>query len=349
MLQFDYRHYVPILKSKRGEAWALAKLSATASRSITPLIDFLPQGKSNSPSHIQDTCKVFHEAILQQPVFIDTALLGIQTAAQASETAAVFACARKRGMHAIPVTSLERSQHFQMAIRDIIRADGRGVVLRLLAGNFADVAELRTAIDNLMSFFGISPDQAHVLLDYRQGGTADVMPQFLRLHIPQLLHLKRWATLTAAGGCFPSSLPSFLTKKLEWVLIPREEWRGWRSALIGKPSLPRNPTFADYGVRDPGVPTASGRPSANLRYTTNGDVLVCRGDPVKDGGAQQIPAMCKELMKRPEFAGAKFSEGDAEIVRTATTRNSGGGPQQWLEWGMNHHLESVAQEVARVP
>src|SRR5205814_4733626 len=109
---------------------------------------FLPQGKATASSHIQETCKVFHQAVLQQPAFIDTVLLGAQTAAHAKSTAEVFAHARKRGMEVIPVTSLERSPHFQKAISDVISSDQRGVMLRLVAGNFADVANLETAIDN---------------------------------------------------------------------------------------------------------------------------------------------------------------------------------------------------------
>jgi hypothetical protein len=347
MLRFDHRHYVPILKSKRGECWALAKLGASSLERITPLIEFLPsRGTENEQSYLDETCARFHEAWLTRPMFLDTHYLGTESPAQAKAAASIFAVGRRRAMALIPTTSLGRSPHFQHAIANVIEADQRGVVLRLHAQDFLKSNELHVALDGLMSLLNVTPQDAHLVLDYQRSADSALLPQLLRLHVPQLPYVREWASLTAAAGCFPPSLVTVLPEKHKWSSLKREEWLGWREAILGTPKLPRLPAFGDYGVRDPGAPAEGGRAAAGLRYTADSAFLVCRGDQVSKGGAGQIPSMCAQLVNNSAFAGKEFSVGDNEIAATATIRSSAGGPEQWVQWCMNHHLERVASDVA---
>jgi hypothetical protein len=70
------------------------------------------------------------------------------------------------------------------------------------------------------------------------------------------------------------------------------------------------------------------------------------GGKHKDGAAVEIHTMASELVARPEYLGTDFSSGDEEIDRVTDEDEGPGGPTQWLQWCVNHHLEFVVQQLS---
>ena len=129
-----------------------------------------------------------------------------------------------------------------------------------------------------------------------------------------------------------------------WTAIPRYCWRTYIDPVTAG-GLPREPVFSDYAMRDPGQPPDFGAPSVNLRYTIDRDWLAQIGGKVNEGASDEIHAMCQQLIARVEYAGAAFSDGDAEIARVANPAEGPGNSTQWLQWCTNHHLEMVASQL----
>ena len=345
---FDHKHYVPIIKSKAGELWALRHLSESARKVTTPLLEILDHNSHAIPVHAANLFETLVGAWgTESPLFVDTHYLGIETQPEARAFSDCFAAARRQGVKAIPVTSLGRSQAYQQAVLQVIQADQRGVAIRLEVPDFVDPDTLIDALSRLLSLFGVRPRQVDIIIDYGARIQESEIVQLTRFHLGDLPQITHWRTLTVAAGSFPASLID-LTQN-NWHQVLRNEWRAWITTLTRKKPLERFPAFGDYGVRDPAAPAAFGRPSANLRYCSNDYWIVRRGRLVRDDGAADMPGICRSLMTRPEWCTEPFSAGDAQIARIAASQDSTGNAGQWVSWCMNHHFEFVADQIQNHP
>lgn len=353
---FTHKHYVPILKAKGGEFWALGRLHNQSHQSLTPLIELLPPRKSKKTGktpelskHIEQTCKDFRGIWNSTDrVFVDAIHLRDEYASTALGRFCVKA--RPQSLNTVPVTSIGRPRDYQTAVKKIVSQDKRGFLVRLGVKDFRDRAILGTALNNLLAFIGAEPQDVDILLDYSARQEASEMLQLMRLHIPQLPRLKEWRTLTAASGSMPKSLKYIADAA--WHSLPREEWRSW-IAITKTPDLERIPAYSDYVTRDPSVPSEGGIPSPNLRYTANKDYLVCVEEHRKNA-AERMAEICRSLVTRQEFCGEDFSDGDREIAAVAKLatnsdllHTSAGGPQQWTEWCLSHHFEFVVKQLQK--
>jgi hypothetical protein len=160
-------------------------------------------------------------------------------------------------------------------------------------------------------------------------------------HVPHIPHLADWRMLIAASGVFPISLANLPLH--QWHEIQRHDFTSWQNGI--QSHLARNPIFSDYAMRPPGAPAEFGDPSVNLRYTLDDHWRVQMGGKHKEGAAPEIHAVCQELRDSAEFSGAGFSSGDEEIDRIADADDETGGPTQWLQWCVSHHIEFVVEQL----
>lgn len=56
---FDYKHYVPILKTKAGERWALSHLPPSDRDHLTPLLEIHPHESRSADIHSREICESF--------------------------------------------------------------------------------------------------------------------------------------------------------------------------------------------------------------------------------------------------------------------------------------------------
>lgn len=339
--------YVPVLKLKLGEMWALNRLKDSTKSKVIPLFDILPHRTKTIREHADDQAKRLSRAWGPRPFFLDTQHVGTQSASAARDHESVFRAMQSRGCEAVAVTSLTRSPQFQQAVKNAVQSTDAGILIRLSISDFSDVSQLAAALAGLVRFMTLQRSDVDIMIDYCAVDSPDIVTQLMRSHINCLPNPNDWRSLTVVAGCFPPSIKSLGGGR--WHRIRRAEWAGWCAGLSGPSPLARRPFYGDYGIRDPGVPPEFGMASANLRYTVDGDYLVQIGSLLKNGGAQEMHAMCQSLIRRTEYRGPTFSAGDAAIAVTATSSDSSGGPQQWVQWCMNHHFESVVEELVQLP
>jgi hypothetical protein len=101
-------------------------------------------------------------------------------------------------------------------------------------------------------------------------------------------------------------------------------------------------------MRSPGAPADFGAPSVNLRYATDNIWLVQMGGKFADGAAPEMHTMCDEIVARPEYGGSDFSAGDEEISRVTDATEGPGGPTQWLQWCLSHHVEFLVPQLSQI-
>lgn len=205
--------------------------------------------------------------------------------------------------------------------------------------------------DELPQFMGIGRADADLVLDFGSvvGVAPAILTQMERAALTGLQNLAAWRSLTVAAGSFPPDLSQL--NQGQWNRLRRIAWRAWRAVVTGT-HLPRLSSFADYAVGDPALPyTGIANFAANLRYSAGDEFFVWRGHSVShhQQGYAQMFAICANLVAQPEYAGAAFSQGDAEIQQRAATVGSPGNPELWRRWATNHYLELVVSQVASLP
>jgi len=324
--------YVPILKTKAGERWALSHLKSKTRSRIAPLMEFHDHKTKALGDHVGSTCEALEAAWgCDYPFYADTVWLHGGSGSPAT-IAAVFESTEEFGLQAIPVVRTTYEDAALDQLRAVVAENERGCLLRVTPS----VLHTPQLIVNVLDALEILPSFVDLLLDYR-GRAMSLAEDVVR--VP---HIDEWRSFVAASGVFPASLTNL--PKNKWEYIRRNDWLSWLGGVEGE--LPRAPIFSDYTMRSPGAPTEFGDPRVNLRYAASDRWSVQVGGRHKEGAAPEIYPMCRQLIQRDEYSGDDFSKGDEVISLVANGEESSGGPTQWLQWCVSHHIEFVVNQIS---
>jgi Beta protein len=345
-LQFSHKHYVFIAKLKRGEIWALNYLSTTAKAATTPLLEICPpQPGRQLATYATETLETVR-AEWGLPFFLDTRYLISSGGPSPASAQIVFGAARALNLEAVPVTSIAYSSAFQNEIRNVIAADGRGVMIRLLTADFNNPALLSQYLTALMQVLQVAQNQVDILIDLEYRPEQVAVQQLGSYSLVNLPSISDWRTVTLAAGCFPDSISNM--NMGNWNPVPRSDWSGWlQTNAVRSATGLRQASFGDYGIRCGGPPrNIPNTPAPNIRYSDLQQVLVRRGS--KSPGTMR--AICTSLVGMPNFSGAQFSQGDLELAAKATNPGSANGsPENWIQWCTNHHLALTVSQIQNLP
>ncbi len=324
--------YVPIVKSKGGERWALSNLLQDTRPRVLPIVELHDHNSKELDKHLEATGEELAEAWSER-FYLDGIWLHGE-AGSPSILDRVFSYARDCSLRAIPVVRTTFSPGSLHRVGAIVEEDGRGCLIRATPDQLGDTARF----DAVLEAIGLSPKQVDFLLDYR-GRSMD-----LAHDVPSVPYLAEWRRFIAASGMFPRSVSNLPLRT--WQSLQRFDWTSWQAGLAS--GLPRDPIFGDYVTRAPGAPAGGGNPPVNLRYASDDFWAVRVDGRHQDGDAPEMHSICESLLEQPFFRGEEFSAGDMEIVRTADPEEGPGGPMQWLQWGVSHHIEQVVDQLTSV-
>jgi hypothetical protein len=358
---FGPKHYVPILRWKRGERFALMELNAETRRFVTPLIEVTPKmfeapKKGKNQGVVPDPAKVLFETSKQvlkswgyEEFFVDFWHMdGRQVGKINGKHALEYFTSEARAVHlkTIAVTSLARSADYQSAVRQVVETGGGGVCVRVSPEDLTD-SKVANKLAALLKDLKADVKKADLLLDCQalEAGAAAM---------GELLHAipfsPDWRTVTLASGAFPKDLQD---KQPGIHRIARADWLEWRR-LVERDDITRKPSFSDYTIQFGRYeePPSNCNPSASIRYTLPDAWLVLRGEGImnkKGPGRAQWPAQAVLLCDSEDFYGSQFSAGDDYIYKVRNGTEGHGSPETWIRAGINHHLTVVARQVASLP
>ena len=351
---FDYRHYIPILRWKRGERIALRNLQGDIKAQMTPLVELIPGDfKTGNAAAVDNKLYKIAEDLFknwgQAPLFVDLGLLYPAVRASNGLHPIEVLCreAHIRQLSLIPVTGLDRTESYLSAVASIIKEDHRGACIRLRRPDIQRPTFL-TDLGRLLTQLELSPPHVHLLVDYQIINNS--CPSFANL-CSLLPNLSQWRTFTIASGAFTKDLSGF--GKNRQHIHTRLDWLTWHGQIASSPPLPRPPSYSDYTIQYPIFEEIPSFPniSASIRYTAEEYWVIMRGEGLRneDGpGFAQYPANAQLLCDRPEFCGAGFSYGDAYIEEMGRQSEKTGTPETWIRAGINHHLTFVVRQIANL-
>jgi hypothetical protein len=343
---FSHAHYVPVMRTKAAELWALRRVSPSVARNITPLLECPPSVLAACASLDELTRKFIRiarqltpwhdEAILID--FRDLAKWGLPHPVDLMASAAI-----RFGIHPVPVFSLRTPQDtaFERALQRTADATNAGIALRISPEEFK-CSRLHEMIDARLRRSGVPARQVHLLIDRGEIGSGSVRYAEFAGLIPDI---DSWNTVTLLAGSFPEDLAGL--ERLQIHRLPRHEWRQWTDLRTW---TGRRPAYGDYVTqhvvyRDP-VPMPN--PSASIRYSTEDAFVVLRGEGIMNPGGpgrSQWPAWAELLTGMPEYFGPDFSAGDRYIADHGAIATNAGSPQTWLQASFSHHVTMTALQV----
>lgn len=352
---FNYNHYVPFLKGKRGEFNALAQLSHKVKPLITPFID-VPRVSRNDDEGIEThLLKIVNNLKIswgtENPIFIDLADIDLtqRTADGSHPVKYLFGLLRAASIRAIPCTGLDRDTDYNDAIAKVLKEDHGGVCVRVLSDGMDNIEKLNDILSDLFKVLAIPHKDVHLLLDFKDIRSSDIAKltrKVVRI-IDQLHKIASWRTLTIVASGFPDSLSS--VKADSTAEINRIEFLLWRAVITDK-TLKRHPSFGDYGIVHPillDIDPRTMRSSAKIRYTLNDKWLVVKGHSLKkEPKFKQYHDLSIRLTNKKEFIGSHFCWGDDYVTKCAIRTVGSGNLETWVKVDTNHHLTFVSEQIA---
>ena len=306
MDQFIRTHYVPILRWKRAEQVALAKLTADTSNHITPLIELVADNfknpKKRELSSEEVARKISHQLFQfwgERPFFVDLHNLsqGLLTEGPSHSLVQLSNYASITQVSLIPVTGISRDPSYQSAVRNVIEKHNQGVCFRLSREDI-NRQTLARDLKGALYFLEIAPDEVDLLIDFQT--TEQSVPPFSAL-CAQIPDIHEWRNFIVASGAFPEDLRHLKRNQQHTIDTADEYWVIMRGESVSNEEGP---------------------------------------------GTAQWPANAQLLCERPEYSGDSFSYGDKYIKEMISQYDKPGSPTTWLRAGINHHMTFVVRQLA---
>lgn len=356
---FNEKHYVPILKWKRGEQVALEKLDTISKSKLTPLIEIVPIAydfknecpKESIDKHLDDFCDQLRAAWgLDRPVFIDLDYLAIDDRMVDGRHPLKFLFdeLRREQLSAIPVTGNNRDTDYQTEVKNINQTDRRGICIRLEDDDFLGTNKI---IQDLLLLLNVTEESVDLVIDL-----GAIVPEKQRTAlitatavINSISNVNAFRTLTLAGTAYPSNISSYVATGTTGS-VQRSEWINWKAIYSNLGQITRMPTFGDYTINSPDIIEMDPRlmqMAAGIRYTGKNEFYIFRGVSVKKaGGWRQAQALCQDIIAHHCYSSRTYSWGDAYIYDCAKGTASTGNAESWRRVGTNHHLTLVVNELS---
>ena len=356
--RFSDHHYVPVLFTKAGERDALKALPDSNKDVITPLFTIHPIGwdfdkdapEKSIDAHLEKLPGDLAQTWGNRPAFLDGVHVENESMGDGSHPIEwMIKEARSQGLELVPVVSPDHSSDYKAAVSRIVIADDASeVCLRLRVSDWP-VPPIDTAVESFLSSIGATRASAHLVLDLRaEAGQAAAFSA--EKAISAFPSVTDWKTLTLVSTAMPEQAPSGRGVHE----VSRDEWTNYLTLLRRQRDGVRRPTFGDYTISHPD-PFADIDPrvlqiSAKLKYTVDDAWLIARGglfkaNGGKSGGGAEIRPVARDLVAHSKFASGHCAAEDWII--DAAGSGATGAPRTWVKVGTLHHMQLVADQIAR--
>jgi hypothetical protein len=205
--------------------------------------------------------------------------------------------------------------------------------------------DFETKLLELLHKISCEPQRAFLNLDFGQNvpksNEVEGFAQLLAEHINDLPFLYDWHGIAVSLTAFPEKNK---LKAGQCQSFERTDWLVYRRLLAIQRDRSRVPMFSDYAVDPaPYAKPVRAAPSAHLRYTSEDNYIIVKGTTTKKPyGYGAIFPVAETLVKRNEFMGDTFSEGDMFIRQLANKSAGTGNAPKWRWASTDHHLNVVA-------
>ena len=346
-MDFGPRHYVPVLKAKRGEKAALGQISLAFRHQITPVLEIVERTDKELDAHLTTAFKGLAESLQGYPnCFLDARAIKEDGP---NAAAAVFGRAAQEGINFTPVTGISRTADLEAAL---MYYQDRGLVLRLTRDE-VEQGNLPGKIDHFLNGYHLKGSEIDLIIDlgavdHMVGAGVSALSDYFLHSIP---HPDSWRTLTMTACAFPMSMS--VVQRHSYTEVKRADWIAWRNLYDRRDKLDRLPRFGDYAIQHV-VGVEQFNPvimavSATIRYTLEEDWLLVKGESTKSiPPSLQFPVLAARLVYgdlAQHFLGPDHCGGCSSIKAAADRAPRLGSAEAWRRLGTIHHISRVMDQL----
>lgn len=351
--------YVSALRMKTGELHGLARLEPDVKDAVIPhfIVPPAPERDDEVQSALFQTESVPGAGIVltrywtQRPVFLDLehVFQEFDEARSGLWLPKAFEMARRENVLAVPVASMaDLTGRRSRAFKDAIGGVGPfKLALRVRSGELVDPM-IGDAIKQALDAAGVRPEDCAVLVDFTDADFSQpsLVAGVIEGAMERLEDEGRWRAIVSQGTSFPEVNPA---EHGADVLVPRNEWTAWSSAVRFDARTPDHLVFGDYAADCAKMVfgMSGGRAIRHYRYTTSQHWLVSRG--AESGRDQTVMRdVCGRIVRSGYFAGRSFSSADEYIYKTAEGDDGPGNAAIWREINTAHHITRVVKDIGGI-
>jgi hypothetical protein len=331
--------YVPVLRTKAGEATALSNLPAQSKARLLPIINLTAQPAARFVAQLSAGWS-------QHPLALD-GLYSEGITGSSNAFKAMFKDLGKAKILVIPSVECNAVASYVATVKSLVGNYAPGLVVQ------ATIAQLSGA-EAWVTAQGWQPKETDLVVNVGHIGAYGDMATFSAF-VTQALATgikspPQWRTVTLASAAAPKDYSALALGK---TVVKRLDWLLWNHV---HGSLPFPLDYGDYGISHPDLTEAPGvamtRASVSVRYTVDDDWIIIKGNATTGAHAkpmaQQYLAHAKALVKEPQFGGVANCWGDQRIQHIAalTAGSSGiGSRATWVSIGASRHISLVADRL----
>ena len=346
------RHYVPVLKVKRGEKTALRQLSPNTRERVTPLLEIVEITNNRT---VSDHLKTAFNGLSRAVHLFDRCFLDPSEIEPAGHTAVnkVFQRATDAGINYTPVARISKP----MIVAAAMAHQTHGIALRLRRDEF-EAGHLRSNLINFMVRHRLAEENTDLIVDL--GAVEDLVAAGVQTlasaFLAEIPNHARWKTLVLSACAFPRSMG--IVGRNSNDLFPRNDWLAWRDGQFAqRNSRFRIPTYSDGTIQHPqgveGFDPRFMQVSASVRYTVPEYWLLSKGESTRFNPARrQFPYLATQLVYghlKKHYYGSNHCKGCASMRAAADGVSGFGSAEVWRRLGTIHHITTVVEELDALP
>jgi hypothetical protein len=347
MYPLDEKYYSAALRAKAGEFIACLDLNDPSKKRLLP--DFiLPPlaAQENSALSIDGVIDVQIGKISahwgSRPCLLDLRFLRFDPdgGVDASRISQLLARARLSRCRIIPVVDLTADFYRVASVGAHARLADSGAAIRVTLSDLNNL-ELKQLIDTQLTNLGVPSNECLIVLDLSDADLSEP-EEFAKFVSDWLFKLREfgvWPRIILQATNYPRINPAPINGHKS---VPRTEWLIWQRILQLDPKIADFVMFGDFGADNAHMDFSPGGGAiTHLRYATDTDWLVVRGEPKRE----TIRSVADRIVKSGSFSGELFSAGDEFIATRARGLAGVGNPMIWRSVNMNHHMTLVTANL----
>lgn len=359
------KKYVPVLRWKQGEQFAINNLDDSTKKLLMPLIEIPPiefdynanKEKKTIDDHLQKNIKTINKSFSSTPFFFDVEQVKDKILSNGKYPLENFLIdSSKLNLNAIPVIYINSDLNIVNIIKNSY--DSKLISELCIRIEKSQFPKINNFLNSITSLTNIPQNKIHLIFDvkYIDDSNKSNIYHSLFIAVNNLVNPSTWASISIISSSFPNNLPQSTDSTFT---IQRNEFKLW-SKLTDSINNNCQIQYGDYCILNPEYIQMNPKlinPALKLIYTIKDNFLVYKGKSFRDYGSLQMQSKCADLITKSCYSGSNFSYGDLYINNTATGNGkinpktkavTFGNPATWVAVGTSHHIKFTISNLSNI-
>lgn len=334
--------YFPVIRWKQGERCAIANLSPTVKRQISPIIEF-PIGCDYTDPKIRDFCETaISDWGIDQDFYLDLSAVDF-TASPAEEehpALSLFRTVHAQRLQTIPVINPNMDPDLFTAIQQAHNEGLFGSIAMRINENDDDL--ILAEVSDMISNFGLTRESVDLIIDLVDISSGAVQAKMRVLNTLISYFGTNFRNTIVLSGAIPSNLQEYVGTEEETEL-PRYDWQLWQRAR-SHPNT-SHVLFGDYTTIPCEFREVPFQGAPKIKYTLDNSWFIIKGYRPR-GRDKQRQQQSQRIINLDTYRGQNYSFGDRRIYECANGDWGPGNPTNWVTNDVSQHITYVTSQVS---